>query len=154
MGKSPRQRCRPATLRRHDHRTAGCQDIQMSDVRQSPVRVARPTPPVVEDVKAWLSRISPETIITLGVVGGAMLFVLLQLQPSLLLTNTTPAGGDTGAHVWGPDYLRHHLLPNGRITGWAPDWYDGFPAYHFYFPLPALMVVFLDLVLPYGSRSS
>ena len=122
----------------------------MSDVRQTPVRVDRPTPPVVEDVKAWLSRISPETIITLGVVGAAMLFVLLQLQPSLLLTNTTPAGGDTGAHVWGPDYLRHHLLPNGRITGWAPDWYDGFPAYHFYFPLPALMVVFLDLVLPYG----
>ena len=46
-----------------------------------------------------------------------------------------------GAHVWGPDYLRDHLLPNGRLTGWAPDWYAGFPAYHFYFPLPALMVV-------------
>ena len=33
-----------------------------------------------------------------------------------------------GAHVWGPAYLRDHLLPNGRITGWAPDWYAGFPA--------------------------
>ena len=46
-----------------------------------------------------------------------------------------------GAHVWGPDYMRHHLLPNLRITGWAPDWYSGFPAYHFYFPLPSLMIV-------------
>ncbi len=122
----------------------------MTDVRESPVRAARPSPPVVDDLRAWLSRISPETIITLGAVGAAMLFVLLQLQPSLLLADTTPAGGDMGAHVWGPDYMRHHLLPNGRLTGWAPDWYDGFPAYHFYFPLPALMVVVLDLLLPYG----
>ena len=25
-----------------------------------------------------------------------------------------------GAHVWGPAYLRDHLLPNFRLTGWAP----------------------------------
>ncbi len=34
-----------------------------------------------------------------------------------------------GAHVWGPAFLRDHLLPQGRLTGWTPDWYDGFPAY-------------------------
>ena len=33
-----------------------------------------------------------------------------------------------GAHVWGPAYLRDHLLPHGRLTGWTPDWYAGFPA--------------------------
>jgi hypothetical protein len=46
--------------------------------------------------------------------------------------------------------MRHHLLPKLRLTGWAPDWYAGFPAYHFYFPLPALMIALLSFVLPYG----
>ncbi|MGI9022957.1 MAG: hypothetical protein ACR2HV_06965 [Acidimicrobiales bacterium] len=88
--------------------------------------------------------------ITLGVVVAAVVFTLMQLQPSLLVKNTTPAGGDTGAHVWGPDFLKNHLLTKGRITGWAPSWYAGFPAYVFYFPLPALLIAFLSFVLPYG----
>ena len=91
-----------------------------------------------------------ESIITFGVVAAAVVFVFAQLQPSLLFANTTPSGGDTGAHVWGPDYLRHHLLPKGRITGWTPDWYSGFPAFTFYFPLPALVIAILSFVLPYG----
>ena len=60
--------------------------------------------------------------------GGGRVFVFVQLQPGLMFTNTTPAGGDMGAHVWGPAYMRDHLLPNLRLTGWAPDWYAGFPA--------------------------
>jgi hypothetical protein len=88
--------------------------------------------------------------VTAFVVVGAALFILLQLQPGLIAASTTPAGGDMGAHVWGPAYLRDHLLPQGRITGWTPDWYAGFPALHFYFPLPSLLIVALDLVLPYG----
>ena len=83
-------------------------------------------------------------------VGGAVLFVLLQLQPGLLLADTTPSGGDMGAHVWGPAYLRDHLLPHGRLTGWAPDWYAGFPFLTFYFPLPSLLIVLVDLFLPYA----
>lgn len=88
--------------------------------------------------------------VTAFVVAGAAVFILLQLQPGLIAASTTPAGGDMGAHVWGPAYLRDHLLPQGRITGWTPDWYAGFPALHFYFPLPSLLIVALDLVLPYG----
>jgi hypothetical protein len=98
----------------------------------------------------WARRLPVESVITFGVVAAAVLFVFVQLQPSLLFANTTPAGGDMGAHVWGPDYLRDTLLPNFRITGWAPDWYAGFPALHFYFPLPALLIVVFDLLLPYG----
>ena len=55
-----------------------------------------------------------------------------------------------GAHVWGPAYLRDHILPHWRLSGWAPDWYAGFPMYIFYMVLPALLVVLLDVVLPYG----
>src|SRR3989442_1854842 len=91
-----------------------------------------------------------QAAVTAAAVGGAVLFVLVNLKPHLLLANTTPAGGDMGAHVWGPAYLRDHLLPHGRITGWTPDWYPGFPALVFYFPLPSLLIVLLNGVLPYG----
>ncbi|HET7718774.1 MAG TPA: hypothetical protein VFK43_02320, partial [Acidimicrobiales bacterium] len=78
------------------------------------------------------------------VLAGIVVFVLAQLAPGLLAADTTPAGGDMGAHVWGPAYLRDHLLGDGRLSGWAPDWYAGFPAYHFYMVVPALFVVALD----------
>ena len=67
-----------------------------------------------------------------------------------LLTANTPTGGDMGAHVLLPQYLRDNLLPSGRILGWSNDWYAGYPALYFYFPLPALVTVLLDVFLPYG----
>ncbi len=69
--------------------------------------------------------------------------------PSLLVANT-PTGGDMGAHVLLPAILRDDLLPIGRLIGWSNDWYAGFPALYFYFPLPALFTVLLDVLLPYG----
>ncbi|MPY94177.1 MAG: hypothetical protein GEV08_14275 [Acidimicrobiia bacterium] len=78
-------------------------------------------------------------------------FTLAQLHPGLLINDSTPAGGDMGAHVWGPAYLRDHLLPNFRLTGWSPDWYAGFPAYQFYMVLPALAIVIANLALSYGA---
>jgi hypothetical protein len=98
----------------------------------------------------WRPRLTPTALVTIGVCLAAALYIFLQLQPGLVFARTTPAGGDMGAHVWGPAYLRNHLLPHGRITGWTPDWYAGFPALHFYFPLPSLLIVAADLVLPYG----
>jgi hypothetical protein len=80
----------------------------------------------------------------------ASLYVWFTLQPDLLLADTTANGGDTGAHVWWPAYLRDHILPKWRLTGWTPDWYAGFPAGVFYFPLPSLLVVALDVFLPYN----
>src|SRR5437868_12620651 len=119
--------------------------LKMPTLRRPTLRV-----PTVEELKQRASQVSFETLITFGLVAAGMIFVFLQLQPSLIFAKTTPTGGDMGAHVWGPDYMRHHLLPNLRITGWAPDWYDGFPAYHFYFPLPSLMIALLSFLLPYG----
>lgn len=55
-----------------------------------------------------------------------------------LLKSSTPTGGDFGAHVWLPDFVRRSLLPKGRLTGWSNDFFGGFPALGFYFPLPAL----------------
>lgn len=87
---------------------------------------------------------------TTAVVLGATLIVLSVLHPELILRNNTPTGGDMGAHVWGPAYLRDVLIPHFRLTGWSMDWYSGLPAYRFYMVVPALLIVFLDFALPYG----
>ncbi len=84
------------------------------------------------------------------VLTAMVLVVFVVLNPALIFSATTPTGGDTGAHVFGPAYLRDTLLPQGRILGWSNDWFAGFPAFYFYFPLPSLVIVALDLFLPYG----
>ena len=53
-----------------------------------------------------------------------------------------------GAHVWGPAFLRDHLLPNFQLNGWSMDWYAGMPVYRFYMVVPALAIVALDTILP------
>jgi hypothetical protein len=87
---------------------------------------------------------------SLLIVGSCVGFVFTQLGPGNLFSDTTPAGGDMGAHVWGPAFLRDHLLPSGRLTGWTQDWYSGFPAYHFYMVLPSLAIALLSYLIPYG----
>jgi hypothetical protein len=82
--------------------------------------------------------------VDLTVLTACVVFIVLQLQPGLLIRDTTPAGGDMGAHVWAPAYLRDHLLPDLRLTGWTPDWYAGFPAFQFYMVVPSLVIVVLD----------
>lgn len=81
------------------------------------------------------------------VVAVCVVFVFVNLHPTDILSSAVPAGGDMGAHVWGPAYLRDHLLPEGRISGWTPDWYAGFPAYQFYMVVPSLLIVALDVGL-------
>ena len=94
------------------------------------------------------------TVFTLATTTAVMMNVV-HLNPlsgarDLVFDDTTPTGGDFGAHVWGPAFLRDHLLPNWRLNGWSMDWYAGMPAYRFYMVLPALAIVAADVVLPYG----
>lgn len=94
------------------------------------------------------------TAFSLAVTTTIMMNVvhLNPLSPAadLVFDNNTPTGGDFGAHVWGPAFLRDHLLPGFRLNGWTMDWYGGMPAYRFYMVLPALAVVLVDVLLPYG----
>jgi hypothetical protein len=105
-------------------------------------------PRVLEWLQARFS--DPQALVTFAVVVVACGFVFFQMQPSRLFANTTPSGGDMGAHVWQPAYLRHHLFHHFRITGWAPDWYAGFPSLVFYFPLPSFVIAVLSFILPYN----
>jgi hypothetical protein len=84
------------------------------------------------------------------VLALAAVVAFLTLRPDLIFTANTPTGGDMGAHVYLPAFLRDNLLAHGRILGWSNDWYAGFPVLYFYFPLPALVTVLLDVFLPYG----
>jgi hypothetical protein len=81
------------------------------------------------------------------VVAGCVVFAFLNLHPGEILDQAVPSGGDMGAHVWGPAFLRDHLLTEGRLSGWTPDWYAGFPAYQFYMVVPSLLIVALDVGL-------
>ncbi len=85
--------------------------------------------------------------VTIGVTALAILTVL---NPWLRIDSTTPSGGVMGAHVLGPAFLRDVLIPEGRLMGWSNSWFAGFPAFYFYFPLPSIVIVLLDVVLPYG----
>jgi hypothetical protein len=89
-------------------------------------------------------------VVDASVVVLCGLFVFVSLHPGDILSSAVPAGGDMGAHVWGPAYLRDHLLPDLRLAGWTPDWYAGFPAYQFYMVVPSLMIVALDVGIVAG----
>jgi hypothetical protein len=94
--------------------------------------------------------VASRSLVPVLIVTATSLVILLVLNPWLLLDSSTPSGGDMGAHVYAPAYLRDVLLPHGRIGGWSNDWFAGFPLFYFYFPLPSIVIVILDVFLPYG----
>src|SRR5690606_39255530 len=106
---------RPRGLQRRDRRDPGL----------GPVREATPgrrTATVRERLRAGAVRVAEmpvESWLSLAVVLVCMVFVVINVGGSNLLSDTTPAGGDMGAHVWGPAYMRDELLPRGRLTGWT-----------------------------------
>ncbi|HEY3672475.1 MAG TPA: hypothetical protein VGN51_16185 [Acidimicrobiia bacterium] len=104
-------------------------------------------PPATRRLRDGYDRL--ESWIGLAILATCVVYVFIQLGPSLVLRNTTITGGDTGAHVWFPDFLVDHFLP-WRVAGWSNDFYAGFPAGQFYFPLPAVLIALLDIVLPYN----
>ncbi|MFM7509926.1 MAG: hypothetical protein ACKO5A_10325, partial [Actinomycetota bacterium] len=116
--------------------------------------VADASPPPLEDRLVLVD--DPEypqhrltNIVSWVVVGLTCAFVAATMHPEWIFQNTTATGGDMGAHVWGPAFLRDELLPSLRLSGWTPDWYAGFPAYVFYMVIPSLLIVALDVGLPW-----
>ena len=83
-------------------------------------------------------------------LGLITVLLLMWLRIDLVLSNTTPTGGDNGGHLWTADYARRELLPHLRIIGWSNDWFAGVPVLNFYFPLPTWLIVGLGTVLPYN----
>jgi hypothetical protein len=95
----------------------------------------------------WLE---PGSLATVLVVAGTTAFVLAQLHLGLVFGPNMDVGGDTAGHVVAVNYFVHHLLAHGRLSGWDPQWFGGFPLYVFYFPLPAVITGALTLVMSFA----
>lgn len=130
----------------------GTVDVDDPVIARLAAEIDPPGRPVLaaQAVGRWISSRGPESWISFAIVAACVLFTFTQLGPSNIFSTSTPAGGDMGAHVWGPAYMRDNLLPSFRVIGWTPDWYAGFPAYHFYMVLPSLAIALGSYVLPYG----
>jgi hypothetical protein len=103
-----------------------------------------PPSPAAGRVTSFLAR-----LVDGAAVGGALGVLLSFYRPSLLLARTTTTGGDMGAHLYGPWYLKTVLLPRGLLFGWSPDWFAGFPIFQFYFPFVPTFQALLSYAIPY-----
>lgn len=103
-----------------------------------------------DDARSWrlvatVAALSVSTLVIMLVVHFNPIPVLGS-EGDLIFDDTTPTGGDMGAHVWAPAFLRDYLLPNFQLSGWTMDWYGGLPLYRFYMVIPALAIVALDAI--------
>jgi uncharacterized membrane protein len=76
-----------------------------------------------------------ESVVEVIVLFLIFFFLLEYFKPSLILSKTTITGGDTASQYYPAYFLKNYLLPKGKIVGWNPGWYAGFPMFQFYFPL-------------------
>src|SRR3989338_3894639 len=90
----------------------------------------------------------PLSIITLTGILVVYAFLFYYFDLGLLLSKTITSGGDMGSDYYPALYLRDNLLPNGKIIGWSPGWYAGFPLFQFYFPLSFLAMAVLSYAIP------
>lgn len=118
-------------------------DVEATDTPDVEADEQRPQPLLGIDSEDHPGRDLAD-LITWGIVAACCVAVFVSLHPEWIVRTTTPTGGDMGAHVWGPAFLRDELLPSFRLAGWAPDWYAGFPAFTFYMVVPMLAIVVLE----------
>ncbi len=90
----------------------------------------------------------PQWVINTAFLCLITLFLLSYIKPSLLFLQTTTTGGDTASHYYTAYYLKAHLLPLGKISGWTFGNLAGFPLLQFYFPLPFLLIALLGYLIP------
>src|SRR5206468_1387709 len=107
----------------------------------------RGEPPVIERSRL---RALVRTLLDLAALGAALAFLVSYFPASVMLSTTTTNGGDMASHVYAAAYLRDVLLPHGRVTGWCPGNYCGFPLFQFYFPLPFIAIALASYVIPFN----
>lgn len=75
-------------------------------------------------------------------------FLLTFFTPDLMLSKVITTGGDTASHYYTAEYMKNYLLPNGKLFGWTPGNYAGFPILQFYFWFSFLLMVLLSYLIP------
>ena len=97
----------------------------------------------------FLPRWTTAGVVDAVVVVAVIYVTLWSLHPGLLLSSSTITGGDTGAHVVLPAYLRSQ----GDLfnwTPWYPGWFAGMPAYSYYFVLPDVLATWASYLINYS----
>ena len=77
-----------------------------------------------------------------------ILFLFSFFKPEFIFLKTTTSGGDTASHYYTAYYMKNYLLPHGKISGWTPGNYAGFPILNFYFPFPFVLMALLGYIIP------
>lgn len=72
------------------------------------------------------------------------LYLFHHIPLQFLFEDTVITGGDTGSHYKTAAYLKEILLPQGKVIGWYPGNYGGYPLFIMYFPLLYLVAVGLS----------
>jgi hypothetical protein len=105
-------------------------------------------PSEVQDAGSSPRRI-PKQAWTLSIVTAiaASLGIFWFLGPANIFSQGLISSGDMSGHFLNAWWTTTHYLPHGQLSGWFPGYYNGFPLYTFYFPLPELMVAALHLVV-------
>jgi hypothetical protein len=71
------------------------------------------------------------------------LWVADHTRLDLWILPTWTTGGDTASHILYANVFRDWLA-QGRVSGWMPEVFMGFPAFSYYFPMPFVLGVWLS----------
>jgi hypothetical protein len=92
--------------------------------------------------------VSLENLVNVIILVLIFLFLLSYFDSDVMLSKTITTGGDMASDYYPAKYLKDYLLPHGKIIGWCPGWYGGFPLFQFYFPLTFLLMVLMSYLIP------
>ncbi|NNN00950.1 MAG: hypothetical protein HKL86_03870 [Acidimicrobiaceae bacterium] len=100
-------------------------------------------------IRRWRDIATPMAVLDATVVLSVIFVTIWSLHPSLLVSSNLITGGDTGAHVALPAYLRGQggLF---NLTPWYPGWFAGMPAYTYYFVLPDILATLASYVINFA----
>ena len=100
-------------------------------------------------VKRLRDFFTPVRVLESVVVLMVIFVTVWTMHPSLIFSTTTVTGGDTGAHLALPAFLKSQgsLL---HLTPWYPGWFNGMPAYTYYFVLPDYFAVLASYVINFA----
>jgi len=79
-------------------------------------------------------------------VAGISLWVADHTRLDLWILPTWTTGGDTASHILYANVFREWVA-EGKISGWMPEVFMGFPAFSYYFPMPFVLGVYLSKLI-------
>ena len=97
----------------------------------------------------WRERLTSALLVDVVALAVMVYVIVWSLHPSLLFSSSLLTGGDTGAHLVLPAFLRSQgdLL---NLTPWYPGWFAGMPAYTYYFVLPDFLAVLASYLVGFA----